>query len=150
MQTWNEYGNVEAIQGVGRAAGQQAGAYSAGEKNGIRCALRKKGGFQMVKQISEAEFEAEVLKSDKPVLVDFYADWCGPCKMTAPVLDKLAEMVDAVGFAKINVDENPNLAAKYQVMTIPNLVVFKNGELVTRAIGAQNLDALKALVEKAL
>ncbi|MDQ0152235.1 thioredoxin 1 [Moryella indoligenes] len=104
----------------------------------------------MVKQLSEANFETEVLKSEKPVLVDFYADWCGPCKMTAPVLDKLAEMVDNVSFVKINVDENQNLAAKYQVMTIPNLVVFKNGEVVTRAIGAQNLDALKALIEKAL
>ncbi|PNH20614.1 thioredoxin [Lachnospiraceae bacterium] len=104
----------------------------------------------MVKQINEAEFEAEVLKSEKPVLVDFYADWCGPCKMTAPVLEKLSETLDTVAFAKINVDENPNLAQKYQVMSIPNLIVFKNGEPAERAIGMQSLEALKALVEKVL
>jgi hypothetical protein len=104
----------------------------------------------MVKQINEAEFEAEVLKSEKPVLVDFYADWCGPCKMTAPVLEKLSETLDTVAFAKINVDDNPNLAQKYQVMSIPNLIVFKNGEPAERAIGMQSLEALKALVEKVL
>lgn len=104
----------------------------------------------MVKQINEAEFEAEVLKSEKPVLVDFYADWCGPCKMIAPVLEKLSETLDTVAFAKINVDDNPNLAQKYQVMSIPNLIVFKNGEPAERAIGMQSLEALKALVEKVL
>ena len=69
----------------------------------------------MVKQVSAATFEADVLKNAKPVLVDFYADWCGPCKMTAPVLDKLSEAQDAVEIVKINVDENPEIAQQYSV-----------------------------------
>lgn len=104
----------------------------------------------MVKQVSAATFEADVLKNAKPVLVDFYADWCGPCKMTAPVLDKLSEAQDAVEIVKINVDENPEIAQAYQVMSIPNLVVFKGGQPAARAIGAQNLAGLKALIEKAM
>lgn len=104
----------------------------------------------MVEIITDANFEEVVLKSEIPVLVDFYADWCGPCKMTAPVLDKLSEAQDAVEIVKINVDENPEIAQAYQVMSIPNLVVFKGGQPAARAIGAQNLAGLKALIEKVM
>ena len=104
----------------------------------------------MVKQVSAATFEAEVLKNAKPVLVDFYADWCGPCKMTAPVLEKLSEAQDAVEIVKLNVDESPEIAQQYQVMSIPNLIVFKGGEPAARAVGAQNLAGLKALIEKVM
>lgn len=104
----------------------------------------------MVKTVTADTFEAEVLKSEKPVLVDFYADWCGPCKMTAPVLEKLSETIPQIEFAKINVDDAQELAQEYQVMSIPNLVVFKGGEPVNRAVGQQNLASIKALIEKVL
>ena len=105
----------------------------------------------MVNTVTGADFEAKVLKSELPVLVDFYADWCGPCKMTAPVLEKLSgELEGKLSVVKINVDEDPDIAQEYQVMSIPNLVVFKGGAVVNRAIGAQNLAGLKALIEKAL
>jgi len=104
----------------------------------------------MVKTVTADTFEAEVLKSEKPVLVDFYADWCGPCKMTAPVLEKLSETIPQIEFAKINVDDAQELAQEYQVMSIPNLVVFKDGEPVNRAVGQQNLASIKALIEKVL
>ena len=105
----------------------------------------------MVNKVTGANFEEKVLKSELPVLVDFYADWCGPCKMTAPVLEKLSgELEGKLNIVKINVDEDPDIAQEYQVMSIPNLVVFKGGEAVNRAIGAQNLAGLKALIEKVL
>ena len=104
----------------------------------------------MVKTVTGDTFEAEVLKSEKPVLVDFYADWCGPCKMTAPVLEKLSEQVPQVTFVKLNVDDAPEIAQQYQVMSIPNLAVFKDGALVNRAVGAQNIAGLKALIEKVM
>ena len=104
----------------------------------------------MVKTVTADTVEAEVLKSEKPVLVDFYADWCGPCKMTAPVLEKLSETIPQIEFAKINVDDAQELAQEYQVMSIPNLVVFKDGEPVNRAVGQQNLASIKALIEKVL
>ena len=104
----------------------------------------------MVKQVNAATFEAEVLKNAKPVLVDFYADWCGPCKMTAPVLEKLSEAQDAVEIMKLNVDDSPEIAQAYQVMSIPNLVVFKDGQPAARAVGVQNLAGLTALIETVL
>ena len=102
----------------------------------------------MVKQVSAATFEADVLKNAKPVLVDFYADWCGPCKMTAPVLDKLSEAQDAVEIVKINVDENPEIAQKYDVMSIPMFAFIKNGELVESTVGAQSKSKLQSIIEK--
>lgn len=104
----------------------------------------------MVKQITAANFESEVLKSEKPVLVDFYADWCGPCKMTAPVLEQLSGEVSAVSFGKINIDDSPELAQKYQVMAVPTLMVFQGGEPLNRAVGGQNLSGLKNLIAKFL
>ena len=90
-----------------------------------------------VLHITKDTFEAEVLKSDKPVLLDFFAVWCGPCKMIAPVLDEIAEEREDIKVCKVNVDEEPELAAKYQVMSIPTLVVIKDGQVVNQSLGAK-------------
>ena len=91
-----------------------------------------------VSKVSEADFEAQVLKSTEPVVVDFWAEWCGPCRMIAPELEEIAAgaLGGKVKIVKLNVDENPQIAAKYNVMSIPTLMVFKNGELASRQVGA--------------
>ncbi|MFO1096709.1 MAG: thioredoxin [Rhodoplanes sp.] len=90
-----------------------------------------------VEKISDAEFDKEVLKSDKPVVVDFWAEWCGPCRMIAPALEEISgTLAGKVKIVKLNVDENPATAAKYGVMSIPTLMLFKNGELASRQVGA--------------
>ena len=92
----------------------------------------------MEKKFTSENFEAEVLKSEKPVLVDFYADWCGPCKMMAPAVEALANEQDEVTVGKLNVDFAPELARAYKVMSIPTLILFKNGEAVEKRIGVQS------------
>jgi thioredoxin 1 len=90
-----------------------------------------------VGKTSDASFEADVLKSSEPVVVDFWAEWCGPCRMIAPALDEISGQVgDKVKIVKLNVDENPNTAAKYGIMSIPTLLMFKNGEISSRQVGA--------------
>jgi thioredoxin 1 len=90
-----------------------------------------------VGKTSDATFEADVLKSAEPVVVDFWAEWCGPCRMIAPALDEISGQVgDKVKIVKLNVDENPNTAAKYGIMSIPTLLMFKNGEISSRQVGA--------------
>ena len=86
-------------------------------------------------KLTRDNFENEALSSEIPVLVDFYAEWCGPCRMLGPVIDEIAEEADSFKVAKINIDEQPELATKYQVMSVPTLVVFKNGEVVNRITG---------------
>ena len=88
-----------------------------------------------MKDINEAEFETEVLKSEKKVVVDFNAEWCGPCKMLAPVLEEISEAKTDVKFVSVNVDENQNLASEYNVMSIPCLVIIENGKEVKRSVG---------------
>jgi thioredoxin 1 len=103
----------------------------------------------MAQQFTDQNFEAEVLKSDKPVLVDFWAVWCGPCQMMGPVIDELAEeMKDKFKIGKLNVDENGGIAAQYGVMSIPTLIIFKDGKNVKQFVGVQNKEALKEALEK--
>jgi thioredoxin len=97
--------------------------------------------------VTESTFETEVLQSDKAVLVDFWAEWCGPCHAVAPVLDKIAEeRADELKLVKVNIDEEQELAATYGVMSIPTMILFKDGEPAAAVIGAQP----KGAIEKAL
>ena len=101
-------------------------------------------------KITAANFENEVLNSDKPVLLDFYADWCGPCKMLAPVLHEITEEnIGALKVGKINVDEQMELAMRFQVSSIPMLVVFKNGKAVAKSVGYRPKAEIAAMVEGA-
>ncbi len=101
--------------------------------------------------LNDSNFEAEVLKSDKPVLVDFWAPWCGPCQMMGPLVEELAgEYEGKVKVAKLNVDENQVVAGKYKVMSIPTFLVFKGGEVVDQMIGGVQKEKLKEMVEKHL
>lgn len=88
-----------------------------------------------VLEIMSNQFEEEILKSDKIVLVDFYADWCGPCKMLSPIIDEIANENNDIKVCRINIDANQDLAVQYQVMSIPTLIVIKNGKEINRAIG---------------
>lgn len=98
-----------------------------------------------------ANFEEEVLKSDLPVLVDFYADWCGPCKMMGPVVREVADDYDGeLKVGKCNVDENPDIAQKYGVMSIPNFIFFKNGEVADSLLGAVPKGKFTAAIDKVL
>ena len=98
--------------------------------------------------VTEANFDIQVLQADKPVLVDFWATWCGPCQMQAPILEELAKERDDVIIAKVDVDQNPNLAQKYRVMSIPMLAVFKNGQPVVSAVGLQNKVTLNEMLNQ--
>jgi len=101
-------------------------------------------------KITAANFENEVLRSDKPVLLDFYTDWCGPCKMLAPVLHEIAEEnADTLKVGKINVDEQMELAMRFQVSSIPMLVVFKDGKAVAKSVGYRPKAEIAAMVEGA-
>ena len=102
-------------------------------------------------KFTDVNFAAEVLQSDIPVLVDFYADWCGPCKMMAPIIKELAEAyAGKIKIGKLNVDENPNAAVQYKVMSIPTFLLFQNGEKVNAVSGAVPKKELEALLNQML
>ncbi len=88
-------------------------------------------------KINKNNFNEEVLRSDKPVLLDFWASWCGPCRMVGPILDEIAEEREDIKVCKINVDEEPELASEYQIMSIPSLMVIEGGKIVNRSVGAK-------------
>ena len=97
--------------------------------------------------ITKDNFEQEVINSDKPVLVDFWAAWCGPCRMFSPIVDEFAEEnADIVKVGKINIDEEPELAARFGVMSIPTAIVFKNGEVAQTAVGVQPKAKLEQMI----
>ncbi len=100
-----------------------------------------------VLKVTSASFEEEVLKSDKTVLVDFYADWCGPCKMLSPVVEAVANENEDIKVVKVNVDDEQELAIKYQVMSIPTLVVIKNGEVANKSVGLVSKSQILNLVK---
>ena len=100
--------------------------------------------------LTKNNFEAEVLHSDKPVLIDFWASWCGPCRMQGPILSRFAEAHPEIKVGKVNVDEEQELAMSFQVMSIPMLAVIKNGKLVNQAVGVQSEQALDELVKGSL
>ncbi len=101
--------------------------------------------------VTQDNFEKEVINSDMPVLVDFWAPWCGPCRMMSPIVDELAtEMGDKVKVAKINVDENSGLAGQYNVLSIPTFLVIKGGIVAEQLVGGMTKDALKEKIEKYL
>lgn len=97
----------------------------------------------MAMQFTDSNFDAEVLAGDKPVLVDFWAPWCGPCQMMGPVIDALAQEMPDVKVGKLNVDENPAKASDYGIMSIPTIKVFKGGKVVKEWMGVQSKDKLK-------
>jgi thioredoxin 1 len=104
-----------------------------------------------VAQVSDASFEGDILKSDVPVLVDFWAPWCGPCRSVAPIVDDLAnEYAGKLKVAKINVDESTAVAMKYQITSIPTFIVFKNGEVADRALGALPRSEFVKLIDRNL
>ena len=106
---------------------------------------------ELIKHTTDATFEADVLQSSKPVLVDYWAEWCGPCKMIAPILDEVATSYDGkLQIAKMNVDENRDIPAKFGIRGIPTLMLFKNGQLAATKVGAMSKSQLTAFIDQQL
>jgi thioredoxin 1 len=100
--------------------------------------------------VTDATFESEVLESETPVLVDFWAPWCGPCRMVSPILEQINQERDDLRVVKLNVDENQNTAVRYEVLSIPTMILFKDGQIAKKLIGAQPKARIEAELEPAL
>lgn len=109
---------------------------------------QKRGNVIMIDKIYQEEFAEKVINSPNIVVVDFFADWCGPCKMLSPVLEKLASINPDVDFYKVNIDDNPSLADEFEVRSIPNVVIFKNGQAVDRSIGFVSEQQLQEIISR--
>ncbi len=107
------------------------------------------GGYMEIINITNENFEDEILKSRGKVLLDFWAAWCGPCKMVAPVLEQIAAENPDVKIGKVNVDEQPELAGRFMVQSIPTLVIFRDGMPISKTVGAQPKEAIEAFIAKA-
>jgi thioredoxin len=103
-----------------------------------------------VHDVTDATFESEVLESETPTLVDFWAPWCGPCRMVSPILEQINEERDDLRVVKLNVDENQNTAVRYEVLSIPTMILFKDGQIAKKLIGAQPRARIEAELEPAL
>ena len=99
-----------------------------------------------VLHVNKDNFHKEVLSSEKPVLLDFFASWCGPCRMVGPILDEIAEERDDIKVCKVDIDEQPELASRYRIMSVPTLMVLKNGNIVDQSIGARPKHQILAMV----
>lgn len=104
----------------------------------------------MTKEIKTQDFNEKVINNSKPALVDFWASWCGPCKMLSPVVDKVSGQYDGIDFYKVNVDEEPELAREYGIMSIPTLILFKDGEILDQSVGVLSEAQLKEFAEQAI
>lgn len=99
-------------------------------------------------ELNKGNFEEEVIKSNKPVIIDFWAEWCGPCKMLSPIIHEISDEVEDVKICKLNVDENQDLAIKYKVMTIPTIIAIKEGQVVDQTSGFMTKSALMEFIKK--
>ena len=100
--------------------------------------------------LTKENFEEVILKSEKPALIDFWATWCGPCKMISPIVEKIAEERDDIKVCKVNVDEQEELAIKFKIMSIPTLVIIKDGEVAGQAVGYRSYEELNAFIDKTI
>lgn len=103
----------------------------------------------IVIEVTDNNFEKEVLKSDTPTLVDFWAPWCGPCQALVPIIEELAKEVENIKFVKVNVDENPQTASAFGIMSIPTVLIFKEGKPIDQMVGIQSKEALKSKLSTA-
>jgi len=100
-------------------------------------------------EITSEQWKQQVLNSDKPVFVDFWAEWCGPCRMVSPIVEELSKEYEGkVNFVKVNVDQNRDLASKYNILSIPTLAIFRNGEVVAQTAGASSIESIRNYIDK--